>query len=101
MKDNSVHIGQAIKKKLAESGITKAELGRRTGIVPQSFYAIFKKSDIATDKLEAISNALGFNFFSLYCGSPDNKDQVIQELTKRVNDLEKTVGVFAKGKHND
>lgn len=76
---NQIHIGQEIEKKWKESGISKAELGRRTGIVPQQLYVIFKKESIDTEKLTLFSSALNFNFFSLYAQSlmptSENKEQ--------------------------
>lgn len=63
----TVHIGLAIDEKLQELKISKTEFGRRIGIPQQNVNRILEKDTIDTGKLVRISEALKFNFFSLYC----------------------------------
>ena len=63
MIESSIDIGLIIEQKLNELGISKSELARRTGIANQNVDRILSKSRIDTDKLVAISKALGYNFF--------------------------------------
>jgi len=67
MAQKSVHIGLAIDKKLQELKLSKTEFGRRIGIPQQNVNRIIEKSTIDTGKLVQISEALNFNFFTLYC----------------------------------
>nr|DAK08400.1 MAG TPA: Helix-turn-helix XRE-family like protein [Caudoviricetes sp.] len=63
MIESGIDIGLIIEQKLNELGISKSELARRTGIANQNVNRILSKSSIDTDKLVAISKALGYNFF--------------------------------------
>ncbi len=63
MKIKKVNIGLLIEQKMNELNITKSELSRRCGVANQNINRIFGKSSIDTDKLIAISEALGYNFF--------------------------------------
>lgn len=47
--------------------LTQAAFGRLIGMPQQNVCRIFNNAGINTQKLVAISNALDFNFFSLYC----------------------------------
>lgn len=64
----TVNIGLAIEEKLQELKLSKTEFGRRIGIPQQNVNRILEKGTIDTGKLVQISEALKFNFFSLYCG---------------------------------
>lgn len=66
MIENNVNIGLLIEQKINELGINKSELARRIGMANQNINRIFEKKSIDTDKLVAISNALGYNFFQEY-----------------------------------
>lgn len=66
MIDYNVNIGLLIEQKINELGISKSELARRTGIANQNVNRILSKASIDTDKLVAISKALGYNFFEVY-----------------------------------
>ena len=67
MAQKTVHIGLAIEEKLQELKLSKTEFGRRIGIPQQNVNLILEKDTIDTGKLVQISEALKFNFFSLYC----------------------------------
>lgn len=67
MAQKTVHIGLAIEEKLQELKLSKTEFGRRIGIPQQNVNRILEKDTIDTGKLVQISEALKFNFFSLYC----------------------------------
>lgn len=61
-----VNIGLCIEQRLNEIGISKSELGRRIGVQQQNINRILEHSNINTDKLITICEALDFNFFTCY-----------------------------------
>lgn len=66
MKVAEINIGLRIEQRINELGFSKSEFGRRIGIPQQNVNRILAKSNIDTDKLILISNALDYNFFSDY-----------------------------------
>ena len=64
MKD--IHIGNEIDRRLAHLRMTKTEFGRKIGVKQQNVHRILESKSIDTEKLQVISDVLGFNFFSLY-----------------------------------
>lgn len=66
----SVHIGQAIEKRRRELKITKTEFAQRIGVPPQHINRIIARETMDTARLMAISQALDYNFFSLFCPMP-------------------------------
>lgn len=60
------NIGENIERKLLELGISKSEFGRKIGIPQQNVNRLLGRSSIDTDKLIAISEVLGYNFFLDY-----------------------------------
>lgn len=103
-----LHIGDEIKKKFDQSGLTQKEFGNRIGMAQQNVARIFASESIDTKRLVAVSNALNYNFFELYTSnsnniethgdmSPVSRDgnisQVIGDavLVERVKALEKLV----------
>lgn len=69
-----VDIGREIKLKFERSRMTKTLFAKKLNIPSQNVNRIFEKDSIETSKLLAISNALNFNFFSLYS---DDKDKSV------------------------
>lgn len=67
MKLQTVNIGLAIEQIINERGISKSEFGRKIGVAQQNVNRILERSNIDTDKLVAISEALDFNFFTCFC----------------------------------
>lgn len=72
IKLKKVHIGEEIKKRLDEKKMSKSEFARRIGAQQQHINRVFERDTIETKRLEAICEALDFNFFSLYCDNPNN-----------------------------
>lgn len=72
IKLNKVNIGVEIKKRLDEKKMSKSEFARRIGAQQQHINRLFERDTIETKRLEAVSEALDFNFFSLYCDNPNN-----------------------------
>jgi DNA-binding Xre family transcriptional regulator len=66
MKIERIDIGLTIEQKMNELDISKSELSRRCGIANQNINRVFNKPSIDTNKLIAISEALGYNFFKEY-----------------------------------
>ena len=65
-----VHIGQAIKKRIEELGMTKSEFGRLIGVPQQHINRILERDTMETKKLVKVCRALEFNFFALCCEFP-------------------------------
>ena len=59
-----VHVGQAIDKRRNELGLSKSELGRKIGV---HINRILERDTMETSRLIKVSEALDFNFFSLFC----------------------------------
>lgn len=64
------HIGQAIKKRIEELGMTKSEFGRLIGVPQQHINRILERDTMETKKLVKVCRALEFNFFALFCEFP-------------------------------
>ena len=63
----NVHIGEAIGKRRNELGLSKSELGRKIGVPQQHVNRILERETMETKRLIKVSEALGFNFFTLFC----------------------------------
>jgi hypothetical protein len=77
-----IHIGQLIKKRLQETGVSKTEFARRINKTSQNVYDIFERKTIDTGLLYTISTILDFNFFEPY--SLEVKNSV--SFTVKLND---------------
>lgn len=54
-------------KRINQLGISRSEFARRIGMHQQHIKGLLEKRSLDTEKLSAISEALDFNFFQLYC----------------------------------
>ena len=63
----NVHVGEAIEKRRNELGLSKSELGRKIGVPQQHVNRILERETMETKRLIKVSEALGFNFFTLFC----------------------------------
>lgn len=61
-----LHIGKEIERKFEESGLKPMEFAKRINTGPRNIYTIFKRKDMNSLQLKKISEALKFDFFSLY-----------------------------------
>lgn len=66
-----VNIGLAIDQRRLQLKMSKSELARRMGIPHQYITPMLEKASINTGRLIKASEALGFNFFTLYFSTPD------------------------------
>lgn len=64
---HNIHIGQAIKKRLEELKMTKADFAKAIGTPQQHINRILERDTMETKKLIKICQVLNFNFFSLFC----------------------------------
>ncbi len=62
----NIHIGNLIRKKLEDTGMSKSELSRRINKSRQNVNHILSRKSIDTDLLLRISGALRFDFFHLF-----------------------------------
>ena len=65
-----MHVGAEIEKRRVELGISKSELGRRIGVTQQHVNRILDRETMETSRLVKVSEALDYNFFSLFCPVP-------------------------------
>lgn len=61
-----VHIGKEIEKKFQQSGLKITSFAETINTGERNVYTIFKREDINAELLFKISEALNFDFFSLY-----------------------------------
>lgn len=67
MEIKRLNIGQEIREKVEECGMSKAEFAKRLNIARQNIEkTVFQKHSIDTDLLCNISEVLNYNFFDLY-----------------------------------
>ena len=62
LKEKDVHYGKAVKNRLKEQGMTKAEFARRISRCRSDVYSIFKRQYIDLELLQTISKVLHYNF---------------------------------------
>lgn len=62
-----IHVGEAIEKRRNELGLSKSELGRKIGVSQQHVNRILERETMETKRLIKISEALDYNFFTLFC----------------------------------
>ena len=93
MELKSVNIGEEIKKIFDKSKMTQKEFGKLLGMQQQNVSRIFNKKSIETSKLIKISNALGFNFFTLYQGDDNNEQITVEAFDHSVAAANSTVSI--------
>lgn len=69
----SFSIGEEIKKKIEEKGITNVAFAEKMGIGERNLYHFFKKNEIPLDQLIDASNVLDFDFIELYLKNSTKK----------------------------
>ena len=81
MKINRLYIGQEVRRKVEESGMSKAKFAELLGIARQNIEkTVFQKHSLDTDLLCNISEVLNCNFFDYYksdsvCNKTDYKEK--------------------------
>lgn len=81
-----IHIGQMIRKRIKEVGMTKSEFSRRIDTSPQNVYGIFKRESCDTLLLQKIGKVLNYDFFQHYNGQNLN-GVTVTDLQKQVIEL--------------
>lgn len=77
-----VHIGQQIKSRVEQKGMSKAELSRRLNMSSTNVHKIFKRQSIDTGLLEKLGEVLDYNFFQFYTsGAGTLSDPLIPYLS--------------------
>lgn len=92
IKLKKIHIGNAIKKRLDEKKMSKSEFARRIGMPQQHVNRVFERDTIETKRLEAVCEALDFNFFSLYCDNPNNVFAYLAAVNLGEGDVTNLIG---------
>jgi transcriptional regulator with XRE-family HTH domain len=76
MKIKRINIGEKVREKVKERGISVASFAKSIGIQRQNIEStIFGKNSIDTEKLALISEQLNFNFFQYYMDSVDRDEK--------------------------
>lgn len=103
MKINRLDIGQEVRKKVEESGMSKAKFAELLGIARQNIEkTVFQKHSLDTDLLCKISEVLNCNFFDFYksdemCNLGDYKQkQEVKAVLSIEFGAEKKEQVFPK-----
>jgi len=81
----SIHVGNLIKLRLSQLGMTKAEFARRINKSPQNIHDLLTRESVDTNLLITIGEVLNYNFFKAFI---DYK-QVDKELKSKNIYLEK------------
>lgn len=92
IKLKKIHIGKEIKKRLDEKKMSKSEFARRIGMPQQHVNRVFERDTIETKRLEAVCEALDFNFFSLYCDNPNNVFAYLAAVNLGEGDVTNLIG---------
>jgi hypothetical protein len=66
MKKQRLHIGELIKKRVDELGMTDAGFGRKINVSRQNAQNIYTRQSIDSEMLALISDVLELDFFSYY-----------------------------------
>ena len=61
-----VHIGKEIEKQFQKSGIKIGSFAEKISTGERNVYSLFRRKDISSEMLVAVSKALNYNFFKLY-----------------------------------
>ena len=77
-----LHIGERIKARAIELRMGATELGKLINTSKQNIYGIYNRRTINTGQLKKISEALDYDFFSLYTEAEANTGN-----TETVNDI--------------
>ena len=86
MKINRLNIGEEVRRKVEESGLSKAKFAELLGIARQNIEkTVFQKHSRDTDLLCNISEVLNCNFFDYYKsdGLCNNSDYTVQKEIKK------------------
>lgn len=73
----SFTIGEEIKKKIEERGITNVAFAEKMGIGERNLYHFFKKNDIPLDQLIEAGYILDFDFIKLQLQNSPKRDKVL------------------------
>ena len=87
-----IHLGQAIKKRFDETGLTKTEFGRLIGVPQQHVNRIFERETMETKKLIKVCRALEYNFFALFCQFPTNVNAYLAAVALGDGDANNNIG---------
>lgn len=92
MKIERINLGEIIKQKVEEHGISQAEFARNIGMQRQNVVKlVFEKASLDTNLLALISEVLNCNFFDYYSSNTDDdrtelKATITIELGKEKKD---------------
>lgn len=92
---NELHIGNEIMKVMGMNNMTTLGLAQAVGIDPSAMGKLLKNKYINTERLVQISDAMDFNFFSLYAPTAQleealkKKEQEVKDIQAQVADGER------------
>lgn len=103
----SFTIGEEIRKKIEERGITNVSFAEKMGIGERNLYHFFKKNDIPLDQLVEAGYILDFDFIKHYLQNSPKKEKVLptylnepsvgyQKSEKGIHEISLTVNIFGE-----
>lgn len=86
-----MHIGELIKRKIAEKGFSFKEVADNMERTPQAIRDMISREHISTDNLLKLSEILEVNLFAYvadsYAFKIDDKEKMVDEVIKRLTAL--------------
>jgi hypothetical protein len=73
-----MHIGERIRTRSVEIGVSATELGRILKMTKQNVYGIYKRKSIDTHLLQKIGEALEYDFFAFYYSPQFYKNKTLE-----------------------
>jgi transcriptional regulator with XRE-family HTH domain len=86
-----VHIGEIIRQRFEESGLSKTAFAKKINKSSQNVYTIFKRKSIDTFLLQQIGEALQHDFFQYFYDSPyilQDKEEPYYSIPDRIQHYE-------------
>ena len=101
MKYRRVHMGEEIKKKWQENGMTLAQFSRMNGIHPNNSRKLFAKEEVGVHRLRMVSTVLDYDFIRLLLPietealiDPDEPTEEEVRLTAEVEQLQSSLATI-------
>jgi transcriptional regulator with XRE-family HTH domain len=82
-----INIGQKIKARLEDRGMTITEFAKRLKRTSQSVYHVFNSTSIDTELLQRVSDILEYDFFSLYTTTKPGTGEAKTPRKKKISIL--------------
>ncbi|MDR1847002.1 MAG: transcriptional regulator [Bacteroidales bacterium] len=85
MNEKLIHIGELIRQKVEEQGLSITEFARKINCERTDVYYIFKQQTLNTEKLNLISKVLNYDFINEVYMSQKQKESTTYEIKITIN----------------